>query len=386
MREKLATLVTVSLAVLSAGSCGEQAAAPPKPPAVVAVKPAVRREVRSGVTLTGTVEPEQRARLVAQVDGEVESLAAREGDAVRRGDVLVRIDPSRLQAALDEARAEQQAVLVDLEEAQRVLERDRVLFERQGIGRERLEQSQTTVRRLEAATARAAARIAGLAAQLADTEVRAPFDGYVLERYVELGDVVKSGAALLSVASRKAYALIQVADTDLARVKVGDAARVSLGSNAKEGVEARIARIRPQVDPATRTAAVEVEPVASVSGFLPGMLVRVTLTLDRRSGVVAVPGEALLVRPDGSAAVFLVERDTAVQRRVVTGIEGEGWIEIREGVSEGDLVVVQGQERLKDGAAVKVKGAGTRQAHGPMDSGGRGDSPAPPTAGTGGQK
>lgn len=343
-------------ALLTAG-CSAPPPTKPRPATAVAAKPAERRTVVAGVTLTGTVEPEQVARLVAQVEGEVLLLVVREGDAVRTGAVLLRIDPSRLQAALDEARGEETAVQADLEDARRVLERDRVLFERQGIGKERLEASETAVRRLEAGVIRAKARVAGLAAQLADTEVRAPFDGYVLERHVELGDVVKSGSPLLALASHAAHILVQVSEVDLGRLSPGDEVRLTVDSSGSE-LLAKVSRIRPQIDQATRTAAVELVPPAGGARLLPGMLVQASLTLARRDGVLAVPADAIGTRPDGSRTLFVVDGEVAAQRTVTTGLEGGGWVEVLEGLSEGELVVLQGQERLKDGAPVVMKGKG----------------------------
>lgn len=327
-------------------------------PAVTVIARTVERHtVESRVTLPGTVEPERTSRLVAQVEGEVELLAVREGDPVRSGAVLLRIDPTRLEAARAESASEILAVQADLEDATRVLERDRILFERQGIGKERLEKSETAVERLAAAAARARAREAGLAAQLADTQVRAPFDGYVLERSVELGDVVKSGSPLLSIASRESLVLVQVSEIDLAGIQTGDDVQLTAGG-PDGAAPGKVARIRPQIDPVTRTAAVEVRPAAGGPRLLPGMLVQATFVLARRDQVIAVPAEAVLVRPDGSRALFTVAGEVAALRQVSTGLEGGGWLEVVEGIQEGDLVVVQGQERLKDGAPVKVKGVG----------------------------
>lgn len=353
-------VLTVASWALLGVACGRQAPPPAKPAIAVVAKPAARRDVVSTVMLTGTVEPERTARLVAQVEGEVEELAVREADPVRSGQVLMRIDPTRLSAALDEARGDELAVSADLADARRVLERDQALFERQGIGKERLEKSETAVQRLEASLTRARARVAGLQAQLADTEVRAPFEGYVLDRRVELGDVVKSGSPLLSIASHRALVLVQVSEIDLGRVRPGEAARLAVDSGGAT-FDARISRIRPQVDPATRTVAVEVVPADEAPRLLPGMLVRVTLTLARRSGVIAAPADAVLTRPDGSRALFVVEGGAAVQRKVAVGLEGEGWVEVVEGLKEGELIVLQGQERLKDGAKVVVKGAGEKE-------------------------
>jgi RND family efflux transporter MFP subunit len=303
------------------------------------------------------------------VDGEVIALEVREGDAVRSGQVLVKIDPSRLAAALEESRADHLAARAQLEDARRVLERDRALFERQGISQERLEKSETDVLRFDAAEARARARISGLEAQLADTEVKAPFDGYILERGAELGDVVKNGTPLLAVASRTLHALVPVSETTLGRLAEGREVRLGSGVSASaEGCAAHIRRIRPRIDPATRTADVEVVPGPGtcVVRWLPGMLVRATFTLAERHDVLAVPAEAVGTRPDGSRTVFVVEGDIVRQRKVTAGLEGGGWVELREGVQEGDKIVLQGFEKLKDGVPVTLSGKGPK----PLKSGG----------------
>jgi membrane fusion protein, multidrug efflux system len=138
-----------------------------------------------------------------------------------------------------------------------------------------------------------------------------------------------------------------------------------------------IGRVRPQIDPATRTATLEIVPDRQCgSRLLPGMLVRATLTLARRPDVIAVPAEAVVTRPDGGRSLFVVAGETAEQRAVKVGLEGAGWIEIVEGIADGELIIVQGQERLKSGAAVAVRGA--RKA-----AGGSGPTPASAKGGPG---
>ena len=370
MRVTIRSLVIWTVAAAAAiPSCSRKTEQPAKPAVTVVAKEIARRTVRSELTLTGTIEPDRSARLAAQVDGEVIALEVREGAAVRNGQVLVKIDPSRLAAALDEARADQLGAWAQLEDGRRVLERDRALFERQGISKERLERSETDVLRFDAAEARARARISGLEAQLADTEVKTPFDGYILERSVELGDVVKNGTPLLAVASRTLHALIPVSEIALGGLAEGHEVRLrsDAGTNAS-GCAAFIKRIRPRIDPATRTADVEVVPKQGTCDvrWLPGMLVRATFTLAERHDVLAVPAEAVGIRPDGSRTVFIVEGDIARQRKVTAGLEGGGWVELTEGVQEGDKIVLQGFEKLKDGVTVTLSGKGPK----PSKSGG----------------
>jgi len=376
MKEPTRFLTILCLAAVAAiTACKRRAEPPAKPAVAVAAREIARRTVQSSLTLTGSVEPDQAARLAAQVDGEVIYLGGREGDPVRSGQVLVRIDPSRLAAALEEARADRLAAQAELEDARRVLERDRALFERQGIGKERLEKSETSVLRLEAAEARARARISGLEAQLSDTEVKAPYDGYILERNIELGDVVKNGTPLLTVASRTLHALVPVSEIALGRLAEGHHVRLLSDAEAGAGgCEGLIKRIRPQIDPATRTADVEVVPEPGSCGirWLPGMLVRATFVLAERHNVLAAPAEAVGIRPDGSRTVFVVEGDIARQRKVTTGLEGGGWVELTDGVQEGDKIVLQGFEKLKDGVAVTFSGKGPK----PPASGGATKKPA----------
>jgi membrane fusion protein (multidrug efflux system) len=373
MKVKMLLFIAGSAAALLAASgCARRAEPPAKPAPAVVARELARRTIRSELMLTGTIEPDRSARLAAQVDGEITALEVREGTAVREGQVLVKIDPSRLAAALDEARADSLADRAQLEDGRRVLERDRSLFERQGLSRERLERSETDVLRFDAAEARARARIAGLEAQLADTEVKAPFDGYILERSVELGDVVKNGTPLLVVASRTLHALVPVSEMALSGIAEG--AKVLLRSDAGAGgCAARIRRIRPRIDPSTRTADVEVAPGPDACDvrWLPGMLVRATFTLAERPNVLAVPVEAVALRPDGSRSVFVVEGDVARQRKVTTGLEGGGWVEITGGLAERDKVIVQGFEKLKDGVAVAQPGKGPK----PAKSGGAAAAP-----------
>jgi membrane fusion protein (multidrug efflux system) len=373
MKVKMLLFIAGSAAALLAASgCARRAEPPAKPAPAVVARELARRTIRSELMLTGTIEPDRSARLAAQVDGEITALEVREGTAVREGQVLVKIDPSRLAAALDEARADSLAARAQLEDGRRVLERDRSLFERQGLSRERLERSETDVLRFDAAEARARARIAGLEAQLADTEVKAPFDGYILERSVELGDVVKNGTPLLVVASRTLHALVPVSEIALSGIAEGAKVRLSSDKGAG-GCAARIRRIRPRIDPSTRTADVEVAPGPDACDvrWLPGMLVRATFTLAERPNVLAVPVEAVALRPDGSRSVFVVEGDVARQRKVTTGLEGGGWVEITGGLAERDKVIVQGFEKLKDGVAVAQPGKGPK----PAKSGGAAAAP-----------
>lgn len=361
--------ILILVAVLAAGATGCKDQPPPKkkPAASVVTAPVHKGSVVVRATVPGSVQPERTATLLAQVEGEILALPRREGDPVRAGEVLVRIDPSRLEAALEEAEARRDLVEAELDEARRVLERDRALFEQQGLGQEAVERSETRLATLAAEVRQSEAGIAAIEAQLADTAVRAPFDGFVLERWAELGDVVNRGSRLLSVASRRLLVVARVSELDLpavsAGVTVGLEADAIRGRGDRPPCSGEVSRVHPKIDSGTRAATVEIRPQPACEARLsPGMFVRVTLTTARRDGVLVVPVNAIVARPDGSQVVFVVEDQVAHQRSVRPGLEGEELVEVLDGPAEGDAVVVRGQEQLKDGAPVKVAGAGKGNA------------------------
>ena len=356
-----AGVVLASLLVLGAVGCKRQPQEKKKPLVTVVTAPVRRGTVMVETTVPATVQPERTAKLLAQVEGEVLSLPHREGDPVRAGEALVQIDPSRLKASLQEAQAQRDLVLAELDEARRVLERDRTLFKRHGLGREALERSQTKVATLEAQLRQAKGRIAAIQAQLDDTTVRAPFDGYILERWAELGDVVGARSPLLSVASRHLVVAARVSELDLPSVTVGT--EVGLAADAVQtvascpGCTGKVIRVYPKIDPSTRATTVEIRPEPKCEARLSaGMFVRVTVVKARRDRALLLPSGAIVVRPDGSTVVFVVDGKVARQRRVRTGLEGGQATQILEGLNEGQTVIVRGQERLKDGTAIKIAG------------------------------
>jgi|GEM_PF-1435715 len=351
-------LSAVSITMMLVSACSRPQKKPAKPPATVVAHEVSTRTVRSELTLTGTIEPDRSARLAAQVDGEVIALKAREGTHVLGGQVLLIIDPSRLQAALHEAEADLMGAQAQLEDGLRVLERDRKLFERRGISKERLEESETNVSRLKAASLRAQAKIDGIQTQLADTRVKAPFKGYILERSVELGDVVKSGAPLFILASESLHALVSISQKHLFALKEGDMVRLNAHNNngKSRNCPGTIRLIRPRIDPATRTAEIEIvpQPGSCDIRWLPGMLTRVTFTLDESGNTLAVPAGSITRHADGKSSLFVVEENVARKRMVETGLEGGGWIVISSGLREKERVIVQGFEKLKDGSRVSA--------------------------------
>ena len=118
----------------------------------------------------------------------------------------------------------------------------------------------------------------------------------------------------------------------------------------------KLSRIYPELDRRTRTRTAEVEVVDAVD-LVPGMFARLNLTLKSEKDTIAVPSEAVIVTPKGLRVAYVVEDGKAQQRKITTGIEGGGKIQILSGIKAGDQIVVAGNEKLKDGVEVRLPGA-----------------------------
>lgn len=351
-------------AVALAACGGEQAAgAPPaddrraervEPVQVVVAELA---STARSVAATGTVEPLQTVGVVAQLGGVLQSVMVEEGDRVRRGAVLARIAVPELTAQLTSAEAA-------LDVARRAAERSAQLA-RGGIitGPEN--------ERDQAALVAAQAARDQLRTRLGFATVRAPIDGVVLERAVRSGDLASPQLRLFTVGDVATLVVrVPVSERDVTALRATDEVEVVLDALPGRTFAGTIRRIFPVADSTTRLVPVEVAlRGASTRLVRPGFLARVTFRLEPRTGVLMVPGTAVLENPRG-AVVYVVRGGKAVLRPVERGATYQGRVEIRSGLAAGDSVVTAGNTMLRDGASVRVM-------DGPVPSGRDGDSVRP---------
>jgi RND family efflux transporter MFP subunit len=293
------------------------------------------------VTGTGTVEPVRTIGINSQVTGALLQVAVQEGDVVRPGAVLARIDSRELNAQLRSAEA---ALLV----AKRAAERSEQLRAQEIITVAEYERDQ-------AALAAAQATRDQLGARVGYATVRSPIAGVVLEKRVETGNVVAANTPLFTVANLSMLVVrVPISELDVTALDAGDAVTVSLDALPGRTLAGRIRRIFPAADSTTRLVPVEVELTgAAARDVRPGFLARVSFQLAPRTDVLMVPAGAVV--QDGSGeAVFVLQQGKASRTAVARGGTFQGRVEITRGLSAGDTVVVAGNSSLRDGAAVRV--------------------------------
>ncbi len=292
------------------------------------------------VTIPGTVNAIRTVAVNAQVPGALLAVEVEEGDRVETGDVLARLDDREIRAQLRSAEAA-------FEVAEAAFERARQLRERQVITQPEYERDQTAY---EAARA----QLEQLETRAGFTQVTAPIGGVVTTKEVEAGDVVGNQARILEIAEIDTMVVrVSISELDVVQINRGDPVEVELDALPGRSLRARVRRIFPSADPATRLVPVEVALDAADGRMTrPGFLARVSFDLDPTENAVLVSAAALVSR-GGGQGVYLVDESSVVLRSVTPGLTAEGDVEILDGLTPGDRVVTAGANLLRDGAAIR---------------------------------
>lgn len=318
----------------------------------VSVEKVRRNEIGSAINATGTVQAWQEATIGAQESGlQLMQMLVAEGDRVGKGEVVARLDDAVLKAQLAEQQAAIEQARATLEAAETAAARARTLIASNAISAETAEERATTVRTSQAQLVQAEAAANNIAAQLARTEIHAPFDGTVSTRPAVAGSIVQSGTELMRIVrDGKVEVAVQVPEKDLAAIIAGQAATIADASG--KVFSGKVGSIAEKVDGTTRLGTVYVEP-QDRSALRPGMFARVSIATS--SVEMLNVAESALTWRDGKPGVFVVGKDGKVAARIVeTGNRRGGRIAIVSGLAEGDSVVVAGAGFLSNGNLVRV--------------------------------
>ncbi len=318
---------------------GRPAGRPELPTMSVAVEPAARGDIATYYRATASLDPDKRADILARVSGMVELLVAEEGDRVSRGQILLHIEDAEYRHRTTMAR-------VDLEKQQARLSRAQKIFS-QGLSS--AEDFDTI--RTDTASAEAALELAEL--ELSYTEVRAPFDGQVVRRFVDEGQTVSNGTALYSLADmHRLLARVFIPAKEFRSIQPDQPVQLVVTSSG-DRLKGRIDLVNPLVDPESGTIKVTVEVRDYPKTTRPGDFVEVSIVTDSHSDSLLVPRVAV-VTERGQQSVYVVDGETAHQRPVEIGFEDDVRAEIVSGLEPGEMVVIQGQRALRDGQPVSV--------------------------------
>jgi RND family efflux transporter MFP subunit len=357
----------------------------PRPPMTVELATVTRGQISEEITVVGNLIGEATVAVAPRAAGRLQEVYVRLGDRVTRGQRIAKIEDFELQEQINQQEAAQQVSSAtirqreaDLALAKTNVERSRSLFERQLLPKQQLDDAEarftSAQAQLDLSHAQALqskARLDELKINLANTIITSPVNGFVARRAVDPGASVGQNAPVVDVVDITSVRLVaNVVERDLKELQSGDATRVQVDAYPGETFRGRIARVSPILDPATRTAPIEVEVPNPDYRLKPGMYARVGITTDTIKDALLIPSDAM-ADLGGRRGVFQVLNDSAVFRTVQVGTEQGNLVEVLGGLKEGEQVITTGARALRDGDRVVLSG-GQRGGGGQRAGGGQG--------------
>lgn len=309
---------------------------------VVAV-PAVRQPVHETLALVGSFTANEQVEIKSESEGFVESIGFTEGQEVPKGTLLVTLDESKLKAGLEEAES-------SLKLSRQTFERAKELLEAKLISQQEYDQASSRLGADEAA-------VSLRRRQLRDAMVVAPFKGVVGARQVSPGQLVNRAMTLTWLVDLDPVKVeFNVPERFLGQVQVGQTIEVTVAAWPDRKFRGKVFFVAPFVDPVTRTVLMKAAVPNSDRLLKPGMFANLDLTLQVRADAVVIPETALSQILDGNRAMVMVVEagDTVAVRAVKVGLRLPGSIEVVEGLTGAERVVVEGLQKIAPGMKVQL--------------------------------
>lgn len=356
---------------LSAAGCSKQHETEKTAGAPVAVvkgavlEAATRTAVPELLDVVGTVRARTSAIVSTRIPGSISVLRVREGDRVKKGQLLIQLDAQEnlaaaagATAAADEARRGLDEALSRKKLSDATFDRYQNLFREQAVSRQEFEVRQMEKDTAAQGVARAEARLRqaqegakASGAMSGYTKIVAPISGIIATKQADLGATVFPGQPLLTIEDEGSYQLeLALPESAAARVKPGSPLQVTLDA-VGSSFSAKIAEIVPAADPGSRTVVAKV--ALNQKGLKSGMFGRAAIALGSTVEGITVPKKAIVER-GALTSVWVVEKDNSARMRIVkAGRQVAERVEILAGLSDGDRVIVSGIEKVTEGAKVE---------------------------------
>ena len=306
----------------------------------VKAQPVTVGEVQSDLAAVGSLMASESVLIRPEIAGRVIGLHFQEGRPVHKGDKMVSIDASEYQAQLAASSA-------DARTEMQKYQRSRELLEQKFISQEAVDVARGSMER-------AIAKRQADEAMLAKTTIKAPFTGTVALRLISPGAYVKAGDDIVRIESTGTLKLdFRVPEVFVSKLKQGQTVSMRTDAFPGETFTGRIYALDPAVDEKTRTILARAEVPNAEGKLRPGMFGRVNILLESRPTAITVPEQAIW--PQGrDTFVYRAVDGKAILTKIKIGVRRPGRVEVIEGLSPNDIVVTDGQMKLKDGAPVMV--------------------------------
>jgi multidrug efflux system membrane fusion protein len=358
----LAIAIGITTYLLRRGVIPAEASRSPPPAVSVSVATATRQNVPIFLTGLGTVQATYTVGIHSQVDGKLQDVFFKEGQHVKKNDILAKIDPRLFQAALDQAKAKKaqdDATLIGL---QKDLDRFKALGAKGFETQQNLDQQQAKVDTMKATIMADEAAIETAQTQLAYTDIRAPFDGRMGVRLIDPGNVVHASdqaSIAILVQTQPAAVLFTLPAHTLDDVRAaqqrGQVEALAYDRDNRNVLsKGTLATIDNLIDQTTATYKLKATFANADERLWPGEFVNARLLVNTQANAIVVPDAAIQRGPKGLFIWVVTSGNTAVPKPVKTGPSVAGMTIVTSGIDENERVVTNGQYKLKNNVAVSI--------------------------------
>lgn len=320
----------------------------------------IEKEIQYVETILGSLEAKDVVKVSSEIKGIVQSINFEEGDFVKKGDLLVKLDDAdyRLEVERDEAILMKSRTI--LENTQRLLERRRQLYEKGVVSKEVFTDFTSELAKQRAEVKESEANLAISKEKLADSVIRAPMSAIIANKVIAIGEYVEDNTLLLEMVDINPLKLkftIPEKYASLVRSQDGKNSRIRFRVEAypEKDFPATIYFINPQVNSDTRRMEIKAWVDNSQGLLRPGFSAQVKIVAKSRKNALVVPDQAIIPK-EGKFVAYVVDEEKGIAREteVEIGLRFEEAIEVIKGLKEGDLVVIRGTQDLSDGDKVRI--------------------------------
>ncbi|MGP0593417.1 efflux RND transporter periplasmic adaptor subunit [Nitrospira sp. T9] len=356
-KSSICLVFAMILAVQGLQGCSEQEAAQPptgRPPSPVKVVTVLSKQVQRSVSLVGTAEPRKRSLVASEVAGLVKAFPGKEGQFVKKGQLLASLRTDTLDIRLDSAVASHREAKARYDQAQKDLERIKMLFAKELVTQKEMDDAIVEESALEKRLIQLEAEIRLVRDQVTKSRILAPFPGWITKEYTEIGQWVEEGGPVVELVDlAKVEVQVPLPEEYVRDVRVGDPVMAVFDALPGREVEGTVFSVVAQADRSARTFPVKVVLSNPDLRIKSGMVARVQLAVGAPYQAVVIPKDALVLK-GGKEFVFIVANNTVTQVMVSPIAHFEDVVEVQGEIEQGMQIVVEGNERLLPGQSVRI--------------------------------